>query len=73
MTVKDVTKPMTLEFQLLGQKDSAFKKDKVVGGFETRFKINRLDFNVGTGKFYKMGVVGNEVDLLISLEMTRSK
>lgn len=73
MTVKDVTKPMKLEFLLLGQKDSAFKKDKVVGGFETRFKIDRFDFNVGTGKFYKMGVVGKEVDVLISLEMTRNK
>ena len=73
MTVKDVTKPMTLEFLLLGQKNSAFKKDQVVGGFETRFKIDRFDFNVGTGKFYKLGVVGKEVDILISLEMIRSK
>ena len=73
MTVKDVTKPMTLEFLLLGQKNSAFKKDQVVGGFETRFKIDRFDFNVGTGKFYKLGVVGKEVDVLISMEMIRSK
>ena len=73
MTVKDITKPMKLEFLLLGQKDSAFKKDQVVGGFETRFKIDRFDFNVGTGKFYKLGVVGKEVDVLISLEMTRNK
>ena len=73
MTVKGVTKPMTLEFLLLGQKNSAFKKDQVVGGFETRFKIDRFDFNVGTGKFYKLGVVGKEVDILISLEMIRSK
>jgi polyisoprenoid-binding protein YceI len=73
MTVKDVTKPMALEFLLLGQKDSAFKKDQVVGGFETRFKIDRFDFNVGTGKFYKLGVVGKEVDVLISMEMTRNK
>ena len=73
MTVKDVTKPMTLEFLLLGEKNSPFKKDKVVGGFETRFKIDRFDFNVGTGKFYKLGVVGKEVDIFISLEMIRSK
>jgi hypothetical protein len=44
-----------------------------VGGFETRFKIDRFDFNVGTGKFYKLGVVGKEVDILISMEMTRNK
>ena len=73
MTVKDVTQPMKLEFLLMGQKNSPFKKDKVVGGFETRFKIDRLAFNVGTGKFYKLGVVGKEVDILLSLEMIRNK
>lgn len=73
MTVKDVTKPMTIEFQFLGQKDSPFKKGIVVGGFETRFAINRLDFNVGSGKYYKMGVIGKDVDVFISLEMIRNK
>jgi polyisoprenoid-binding protein YceI len=73
MTVKDVTKPMTIEFQFLGQKDSPFKKGSVVGGFETRFTIDRLEFNVGTGKYYEMGVIGKNVDVFISLEMIRNK
>jgi len=73
MTVKDVTKDMRLEFTYLGEKENPFKKNKMVAGFETRFKINRLDFNVGNGKFYKMGVVGKDVDVLISLEMNRDK
>ncbi|MFC1886183.1 YceI family protein [Thermodesulfobacteriota bacterium] len=73
MTLKDVTKDMRLELVFLGQKENPFKKNKMVAGFETRFKINRLDFNVGNGKFYKMGVVDKDVDVLISLEMTRDK
>ena len=73
MTVKDVTKPITLEFLMLGEKDSPFKKDKVVGGFDTRFTIDRLDYNVGSGKYYKMGVIGKDVDIFISLEMIRNK
>jgi polyisoprenoid-binding protein YceI len=73
MTVKDVTRDMALQFIYLGQTESPFKKDQMVAGFETRFSIDRLEFNVGKGKFYEMGVVGKDVDVLISLEMTRKK
>jgi len=73
MTVKDVTKDMRLEFVFLGQKENPFKKNKMVAGFETRFTINRLDFHVGSGKFYDMGVVDKDVEVLISLEATRDK
>jgi polyisoprenoid-binding protein YceI len=45
----------------------------MVAGFDTRFNINRLDFHVGDGKFHKMGVVGKDVDILISLEAVRKK
>jgi polyisoprenoid-binding protein YceI len=73
MTIKGVTKNMVLEFIYWGQKENPFKKDEVVAGFDTRFNINRLDFQVGDGKFYKMGVVGKDVDVLISLEVVRKK
>jgi polyisoprenoid-binding protein YceI len=73
MTIKGVTKNMVLEFIYWGQKENPFKKNEVVAGFDTRFNINRLDFQVGDGKFYKMGVVGKDVDVLISLEVVRKK
>ena len=73
MTVKDITREMRLEMKLLGQKEHPFKKNSMVAGFETRFTIDRLDFNVGGGKFYKMGVVDKDVDVLISLEVMRDK
>lgn len=73
MTVKDVTKVVKVEFIYWGQKANPFKKNQMVTGFETRMKINRLDYYVGGGKFYKMGVVGKDVDILISLEMIRNK
>lgn len=73
MTIKDVTKDMVLEFIYWGQKENPFKKNEMVAGFDTRFNINRLDFHVGDGKFYKMGVVGKDVDVLISLEVVRKK
>jgi len=73
MTIKDISKEMEVEFTYLGQKEHPFKKGQMVAGFETRLKIDRLGFNVGSGKFYKMGVVGKEVNIFISLEMTRGK
>jgi len=73
MTVKDVTKDVKLEFIYHGQKENPFKKDQMVAGFESRMKIDRLDYHVGNGKFYKMGVVGKDVDILITLEVVRSK
>jgi polyisoprenoid-binding protein YceI len=45
----------------------------MVAGFDSRFKIDRLNYHVGDGKFYKMGVVGKDVDVLITLEMIRHK
>jgi polyisoprenoid-binding protein YceI len=44
-----------------------------VAGFEARMTIDRLAYNVGNGKFYEMGVVGKDVDILISLEAVRQK
>ena len=73
MTIKDVTKDMVLEFIYWGQKENPFKNNEMVAGFDTRFNINRLDFHVGDGKFHDMGVVGKDVDILITLEVVRSK
>ena len=73
MTIKDVTKDMVLEIIYWGQKENPLKKNQMVAGFDTRFKINRLDYQVGDGKFYKMGVVGKDVDILITLEVLRDK
>ena len=73
MTVKDVTKTVAVPFTLLGVTTHPFDKQSEVAGFEARLTIDRLAYNVGGGKFYDMGVVGKEVDVLISLEVTRKK
>ena len=73
MTIKDVTKDMVLKFIYWGQKENPFNNNEMVAGFDSRFKIDRLNYHVGDGKFYKMGVVGKDVDILITLEMIRDK
>jgi hypothetical protein len=50
-----------------------FIKKEMIAGFDSRFKINRLNYHVGNGKFYKMGVVEKDIDVLISLEMLTDK
>lgn len=45
----------------------------MVSGFDIRFKIDRLSYHVGNGKFFEMGVVGKEVSVFASLEMIREK
>jgi len=73
MTVKDVSKTVSVPFTLLGVATHPFDKKSEVAGFEARLNIDRLAYHVGGGKFYDMGVVGKEVEVLISLEVTRKK
>ncbi len=72
-TMKDVTKTLVLPLIYFGTKDNPLKKGQAVAGFETRISIDRLDYHIGSGKFYQMGVAGKDVDILVSLEMLRDK
>jgi polyisoprenoid-binding protein YceI len=73
LTIKDVTKDLVLEFDYLGQKDNPLKPGQLVAGLDALLTIDRLAYNVGAGKFYKMGVVGKDVDILVTLELLRDK
>ena len=73
MTVKDVSKTVAVPFTFMSTKTHPFDYKSEVAGFEARMTIDRLDYHVGGGKFYDMGVVGKTVDVLITLEVTRKK
>ncbi|MBT6340778.1 MAG: YceI family protein [Desulfobacula sp.] len=73
MKIKDVTKNMNFEFLFFDPQLHPFDKKKWVAGFKTVFVIPRLDFKVGNGKFLKMGVVGKDVSVEISIEALRKK
>ena len=64
LAIKDVSKDMALEFIYHGQKENPLKKNELVSGLDSRLTINRLDYHVGDGKFYNMGV--NVVNLTSS-------
>lgn len=73
LTIKDVSKKIKTEFQYFAPKPHPFVKEKVVSGYITKFKLNRLDYHVGDGKFYKMGIVGQDVDVTITMEALGDK
>jgi polyisoprenoid-binding protein YceI len=73
LTIKDVSKRVKVPFKFFGVQQNPFNPKEEVAGFEARMTIDRLAYHVGNGKFFEMGVVGKEVNILISLEVIRKK
>lgn len=73
LSLKETQKEMHIPFVYHGTTPSPFNKDQVVAGFDTEFVINRLDFGVGNGKFKEMGVVGEMVRIMITIEAIGKK
>jgi polyisoprenoid-binding protein YceI len=73
LEVKGKTYDLTLPLVLAGVKDHPAVPGKEVAGFNGKVVIDRLSYGVGNGKFYKMGIVGKDVEVFVSLEVTRSK
>jgi polyisoprenoid-binding protein YceI len=71
LSIKGKTTKVAVPFTYFGLRENPLKKGQMVAGFETRFSIDRLDYGVGSGKFFEMGVVGNKVDILIALEVLK--
>jgi polyisoprenoid-binding protein YceI len=68
LTIKDVSKEVTIPVRLLGTKPHPMMPCVDVTGYEAAFAIDRLEYHVGTGKFFKMGAVGDVVDIRLAGE-----
>ncbi|WP_027362431.1 YceI family protein [Desulfospira joergensenii] len=73
MTIRGVTRSIQIPVLFFPPKPHPFDKKKLVAGFESGFSLARLDYNVGNGKFLKMGVVGENVDVELAMEVSREK
>ena len=73
LTIKDVTKTVVLPMTYLGMRENPLQTGQMVAGFDIRFTIDRLEYHVGSGKFYQMGVVDKDVDIIATLEVVRDK
>lgn len=71
LTIKDVTKGIDLPFTYLGRMDSPLEQGKEVAGFMASLTLDRLEYHVGDGKFYRMGVLGKEVQVILNFELNR--
>jgi polyisoprenoid-binding protein YceI len=52
----------------VGIKPHPMAPGKDVIGLNSELVIDRLQYKVGTGKFYQMGIVGKDVEILVTLE-----
>jgi len=71
LTIKAVTLSVDIPFEYLGAAPSPLEQGRTVAGFRARFAVNMLDYGVSDGRFQKMGVLGDRVDILLNLEMLR--
>lgn len=72
-TVKGVAYDLILPLKLAGIKEHPAVKGKEVIGFNGELTLDRLAYKVGTGKFYQMGLVGKDVEVLVTLEALSDK
>lgn len=70
LTIKDVTKDVSIPFQVLGVGDHPMMEGAKVMGIQAQTTINRNDYGVGTGSWAATMVVGGEVSITINLEAT---
>ena len=73
LTIRDVTKEVSIPIDLLGLGDHPMKKGKLITAMRAAFSLNRNDYGVGTGSWAATAVVGDEVKVSILLEANRNK
>ena len=73
LTIKNVTRQIEVPFRFFGSRPNPFNNKELVAGFEAQFTIDRLVYQVGSGKYYELGAVDKTVDILITLEMVRPR
>ena len=71
LTIKDVTKPVTLEVEYLGYARDPWNNDRIV--FSAKGRINREDWGLTWNMAMEAGgwVVSKEIDLVLDLEAVR--
>ncbi|EKD39497.1 MAG: hypothetical protein ACD_75C00388G0003 [uncultured bacterium] len=73
LTIKGVAADLLLPLTYAGTKDHPLAPGMEVAGFNGRLTLDRLAFKVGDGKYYTMGAVGKDVDILVTIEALRKK
>lgn len=73
LTVKGKEHDLTLPLTLAGVKEHPAMPGKQVIGFNGTITVDRLALQIGDDKFYKMGLVGKDVEVLVTIEALSAK
>lgn len=73
LTIKDVSKEISLPFTLLGVKDNPMQENTLVAGITASTTVDRTDYTVGTGDWASDAVIGDEVTIDLNLELNAEK
>lgn len=73
LTIKDVSSELVLPLTYGGKRDNPMAPGLEVTGFNGQLTLDRLAYKVGDEKYYTMGVVGKDVDILVTIEAMRKK
>ncbi len=68
LNIKGKEYDLTLPLTFAGVKDHPAVPGKQVAGFNGTITVDRIVLNVGDEKFYKMGLVGKDVEVLVTFE-----
>ncbi len=69
LTIKDTTKNIELPFTLLGIQDHPMQENTKLAGIKSTFSLDRTAYDVGVGDWAATTVVGDEVDVTLTLEL----
>ena len=73
LTIKGKEHDLTLPLTLAGIKDHPAVKGKQVIGFNGKVTVDRLALGVGDETLYRMGMVGKDVNVFVSIEALSPK
>jgi polyisoprenoid-binding protein YceI len=69
LEIKGREHSVKLPLVLAGIAEHPMAKGKTVAGFNGILLLDRLQFGIGEGKFYEIGVVGKDVEVLVTMEL----
>lgn len=70
LTIRDVSRDFELPFSLLGVMENPMNEGTLVAGIQSETTLARNTYGVGTGSWAATAVVGGEVGINLSLELT---
>lgn len=73
LTIRDITKEVTLPMKITGQMEHPMMKGTIILGVVIDTQISRTEFGVGTGDWAATMVVADEVKIHIPMELNRKK